>query len=466
MGNLEKQSGLICRVTCPPKHHLFGFHDLVQTNAKGDLLLALEVDDISHPPCPNDVAQSGVVELDGGLFRSIHQTRAFNYPQGARQQWIGATDNYLCNDRDLNGQLICRISNARELRVVDKLPFPVHCLAAHAGDAYFMDYDRIHQVGGYGYVGGTPGNLEDLPTSTGIFKGSLTTTASDLLVSLFEIAANGETSPRRTGYPHYVTHLLPNPSQNRLAFLHRYRVPDGGEITRLMTIGTDGSGLRCLGKGFLSHFDWLDDAHLFIWGKDERSLCAFREAPYLRMPGVLQAAMVAKRVMRLLRQKHAARTPLTGTEQNKSFLIVSDEQDAPGEKTAIGILTEDGHPMVNPLDRDWLVNDTYPDASGKRTLMLYHWRTGRRIDLGRFAMMQATPDTSAFDASLCMQNLDQRVRRKFARELYLFTRSGYHCDLHPRWGADGKTIFFDSIHEGSRQIYQARFDAASLVQLQ
>lgn len=27
------------------------------------------------------------------------------------------------------------------------------------------------------------------------------------------------------------------------------------------------------------------------------------------------------------------------------------------------------------------------------------------------------------------------------------------CDLHPRWNHDGAHIAFDSVHEGSRQLY-------------
>lgn len=41
----------------------------------------------------------------------------------------------------------------------------------------------------------------------------------------------------------------------------------------------------------------------------------------------------------------------------------------------------------------------------------------------------------------------------FTRELYAFTRSGLHCDLHPRWRGDGTQVAFDSIHEGTPQPY-------------
>lgn len=445
------------RITQPPKHHWFGFHDLVATNAANDRVLALESDSIARPPLPGDTASNGYIDLGTGTYVPICRTRTFNYPQGARQQWLGNSDRFLCNDRETDGRLVCRVCDARTARVVNTLPFPVHCAAYRAKLGFFVDYDRLHWVGGYGYVGGQPVSLKDIPDDDGIMVGDLHAATARLLVPLSAIAAHGEMRARCTGYPHYVTHLLLNPSQTRLAFLHRYRVPDGGEITRLMTIGIDGSDIRCLAKGFLSHFDWLDDTRLIIWGREESGLCAFRESPYLRMPGVLQLSRAAKQVMRSVRRHRgvSGKTPLA---QSKSFLIVHDQEGGEHIPIAIGALTEDGHPMVNPLNRRWVSNDTYPDPLGVRTLMLFDIRTGSRTDLGRYAMMQERPDASSFDVKACLAGLAACIRRRFPEELYLFTRSGYHCDLHPRWSSNGRSIFFDSIHEGTRQIYQARLD--------
>lgn len=32
-------------------------------------------------------------------------------------------------------------------------------------------------------------------------------------------------------------------------------------------------------------------------------------------------------------------------------------------------------------------------------------------------------------------------------------RGEIRCDLHPRWSRDERQVCFDSIHEGSRQVY-------------
>jgi len=92
------------------------------------------------------------------------------------------------------------------------------------------------------------------------------------------------------------------------------------------------------------------------------------------------------------------------------------------EILADGVLTQDGHCSYSP-DRRWLLTDTYPGRDGKRVLILYDLTEKRRIDVGRFYAM---PDT-----------VTGEIR----------------CDLHPRWSRDGRQVCFDSVHEGSRQIY-------------
>lgn len=450
----------VTRVSPGTKNYLFGFHDLVQTNAKGDLALALEVEDITHPPLQGEFCQSGVIDLATSQFRAIHTTRTWNYPQGARQQWIGESDLYLCNDREEDGRLVCRVADARIGKVVDTMPFPVHCCDAKTRKTFGINYDRVHACGGYGYTPNVEmkcsSRIEDIPADDGIFIGDLDRKKSRMFLSLAEIAACGEKKAVRTGYPHYVTHLILNPSGTRLVFLHRYRLPDGGETTRLMTIGTDGSDLRCLAKGFLSHLTWTDDDKLFIWGKDERALCAMREAAWLRIPGVLQTALLAKKCLRGLRGLCHRRAPVraqAGVAQDKAFLLITDEDHPVIEKHAIGILTEDGHPMASPANTHYMVSDTYPNAEGDRWLMFYDLDSNERTNVGLFRRLFAEPDPNSFDWHASQVGIDKRVLKKFPRSLYLFARSGYHTDLHPRWSFDGRTAFFDSIHEGSRQIY-------------
>jgi hypothetical protein len=92
------------------------------------------------------------------------------------------------------------------------------------------------------------------------------------------------------------------------------------------------------------------------------------------------------------------------------------------EVLADGVLTEDGHCSYSP-DRRWLLTDTYPGKDGKRGIILYDLQHQRRLDLGRFYAM---PDV-----------VTGEIR----------------CDLHPRWSRDGRQVCFDSVHEGTRQIY-------------
>ena len=87
-----------------------------------------------------------------------------------------------------------------------------------------------------------------------------------------------------------------------------------------------------------------------------------------------------------------------------------------------GVLPNDGHASFSP-DRQWLLCDTYPRSPERLAqLMVYNIDENRKILLGEF-----------------------HHEEQFTGDI--------RCDLHPRWAPDGKTITFDSVHEGSRQIY-------------
>jgi len=89
-----------------------------------------------------------------------------------------------------------------------------------------------------------------------------------------------------------------------------------------------------------------------------------------------------------------------------------------------GVLPRDGHACFSP-DRRRVVCDTSPKGPERLSeLMLYNVNDNTRISLGKF----------------------------HSEEQF---RGDIRCDLHPRWSPDGNTISFDSVHEGSRQIYLA-----------
>jgi hypothetical protein len=97
--------------------------------------------------------------------------------------------------------------------------------------------------------------------------------------------------------------------------------------------------------------------------------------------------------------------------------------DASGARTIVGrdVLTRDGHCSFT-RDGAWLLTDTGPDEENLQTLLLWNVAEDRTVVLGRFA----SPPPF---------------------------RGEIRCDLHPRWSRDERQVCFDSIHEGTRQVY-------------
>lgn len=437
-------SSQVRRISPGNKNYFFGFHDLIITNCEENKILALEVEDILHPPLPRQKAVAGYIDKNELTFIPIKETEAWNFPQGARQQWIRNSNLFSFNDR-VGSNWGSHIVDSKINKIIQTNYFPIHCIDENNRNAFFINYSRLHRVGGYGYVGiEDRTENDDIPLDCGIFVGNINNNKIELFKSIYEIASYDESKIVQTGFPHYVTHLSLNPSKTRLAFLHRYRIQDGGETTRLMTIGIDGKGLHLLSKGFLSHFTWLNDNTILIWGQKNATISNLRESKIFNNKIFLQAINAFKFVYRRFRSHRINR---------KSFLIISDSTYPSVTQIDNNILSEDGHPMLCPTNNNWIVNDTYPDINGYRTLMIFDLIRYNKIELGKFKMLDIKPNIKDDEVEVYLNGIDKRIRIKFPTHQYLFTRSGLHCDLHPRWSNDGKTVYFDSIHEGSRQIY-------------
>lgn len=443
MGQRKNIECKVERLTDGPKHHLFGFHDLIISNKADTKYLCLEVDTINRPPLPGE--KFGVGYVENGKFVKVGETTALNYPQGARQQWVGDTNMFTVNNR-VGDKWAADLYDADTNALIEHLPATVHMLTKDGHYALGQDYARLHRLGGYGYTGiEDKGANDPFPADSGITIMDMKTKEVKLLVSVKQVAECGVSNLSGKSH-HYLTHLCINPSSTRVAFLHRYFMPDGGLMTRLMTIGLDGNDLRCIGQGFLSHYDWKDDSHIYIFGRVGSSVDALRNNPIMSNPVVKFSLRLAKKMVKAVIGKGK------GIVGGMSFLMIEDSPEATTTTFAKEIIPVDGHPMTNSKNRDWCICDNYPDTEGFRDLFLYSFSQDLRINLGRFKRLFEDPDMTL--KTDYFKGVDTNILKSISEEQLAFTRSGLHCDLHPRWSANGKWAVFDSIHEGTRQVYK------------
>jgi len=195
-------------------------------------------------------------------------------------------------------------------------------------------------------------------------------------------------------------------------------------------------------RGNLSHFDWRDEESIVIWGPRGRTITKLRGKGGGRRGLATVVLKIAKDVLRPIVRRSGMlasaylHVPLDGSPPMPFFPE---------------ILTADGHPSFCPSKRQWMLADTYPNPAGERELFLVNTGKGEKHSLGIFAEPKMQLDTAKCQAA--MAEVDPSILRIVGKDLYSFTRSGLHCDLHPRWRNDGRQVTFDSLHEGSRQMY-------------
>jgi len=398
--SLAKSLNLPVRaLTKGPKYHWFGYYDKMQFNQSNTRVLGMEVDFEMRSPTKDDVIKMGVVDLQNGdKWTEIGESRVWGWQQGCMLQWVPGSDSkVIWNDR--RGDEFVSILKDLDTGEERIIPKAIYTLSADGKSAIGTDFARIQNYRkGYGYPGGVdPYKHQNAPKKSGLYKVDLESGKSKLLISYHDISKipnNGEDLSEKW---HYFNHLLISPDSERFIFLNRFweaPIPDevlanpeeynkirGNYTTRMFTAGMDGKNIYLLDpSGRTSHFIWKDPQHITAWTRPVGMPSGFYE-----------------------------------------FKDRTSELRRVGE----GVMKVNGHNTFLPgTNAEWILNDTYPQGEAREQVpYLYHEKSNKRIDLGRF-----------------------HEPREYNGE--------WRCDTHPRSSNDGKMVCIDSTHGGNgRQMY-------------
>ena len=327
-------------VTAGPKFHWFGYYDKWQFDPSDRYALGMEVNFEGRSPRPDDEIALGLIDLeDGDRWSEIGRTQAWCWQQGCMLQWRpGSAREVVWNARE-GDAFVCRVLDVDSGRT-RTLPRAVYSLSPDGKTAVCADFRRIQDMRpGYGYAGLPDPNAGVLaPDDVGIWAQDMDTGASELIVSVAQIAALPYPHGDLSAAKHYFNHLLFSPDGTRFIFLHRWRFGDGPFHTRMLTAALDGTDVRVVDDyGKTSHFIWRDPAHILAWSWHPSAEDAF----YLYGDGDGQVEPVGQGAMRV-----------------------------------------NGHCTYLPDDR-WVLNDTYPLGEARtQELYLYDVASDRRVELG------------------------------------------------------------------------------------
>ena len=326
------------------ENFFFGFHDKCPWSSDNTKLLGNRFDTPLRMPRSDDRLAVGYFNGEGyQVFKTISETRAWNWQQGCMLQWVGATDNFIFNDFDSNSHVARIYDTSGNLKTT--LPLPVGALShdGHWGLSYSFERCNVYSPG-YGYTNGTDPEISvERPLTHGLQLVNISSGQAKCLFSVKEIAALQPDSSMKGAF-HYLTHCQFAPSGLRFVFFHRWIKDFNYLRTRMISCDLSGKDLFVFPTdGMVSHVAW----------KDDRSVLAYAR----------------------VRQK--GDRYVLFEDGNEDFSVVGENH-----------FNSDGHPSFS-YDGRWILTDTYPDRFRICHLVLYDTQTDRRYNLAKLKSPRA-----------------------------------------------------------------------------
>ena len=340
----------------------------------------------------------GLTDLeDNNRFIPVMPIRTWNFQEAAMAHWLpGEKDTFVVNDmRDGKFVAVVRNWKTGAERII---PYPVSAVSEDGTWAIGINYARLFITRpDYGYAGEGQDPRKDVvfPEDDGLFRIDLKTGEVKLIVSCAAVKGMVPEVKSANGMS-YICHTVISKDMKRIYFLSR-SVEESFEGVKKF------KGVKWQTTAFTCHADGSHIRRCFPdgWGSSH-----FNWKPALS-------------------ERDARTMIVTCKWQNKVYTHVEftvDEEQTSARALGGKAMHFDGHCIYSP-DGQFVCGDGYFGKDGFR-----HWKIVRLAD----------------DA---VQSIGDFWVPPIYRDIYC------RCDLHPRWRKDGKQLAFNSVHEGSRQVY-------------
>jgi len=406
-------------------NYFFGYYGISPWNKKGDKILGMKVPFLYKHPTTDDKAEILIKDLNTNKSKEIAETKTWSWQQGCMLQWVGPDFNSKIIFNDFGKNKF--ISKIKEIKTgkEKEINFPIYAVLSNGKKALSLNFSRLDDTRkGYGYPGIKDKFFdENHPKNDGIFLVDLEKDEHKLIISLNDLYNCKSLGSMNRG-KHWVDHIEISPDGKRFSFFHRWEIGNGLFHTRLFSADVDGKNLFMFpDSGFYSHIKWKNNKELFGYASLSEKFGNIRS-------GKKNNNFIFK-IIRPLYKK------LVPKFLKKNFIplgywILKDKQPKQNH-IKLDIEKQDGHSTWNPVFRNYVLTDTYPDKNDYRELILYSAKKDKKEILGRF---------------YSIPKLDKNSKD--------FANSSFRCDLHPRWSFDGRKICIDSVHEGKRNMYEIK----------
>ena len=381
-------------VTSGPKEHLLAsYFGINSWSPDGRYLSILETDFTGRLALETDTATVALVDLqDNNRIIPISKTVCWNFQEAAMFHWLPWEDG-LCVFNDCrDGKFVSVLLNWKtgQERIIGR---PVSAVDEAGEWAVSLNYARLRVCRpDYGYAGDGQDAQMDTPwpEDDGLWLVNLKTGEERMILSVADVRSLAPAIESEDGLA-YLCHTIISPHAKRIFFLAR-------------TVGNFRQQLETRG-------------HIYKW--DTVSLTVNTDGTDLRRcyPDGWQGSHFNWKD-----DDNLIVTARWNGEEVWSHTTFKVGEEERVKHLAPGIMDWDGHCVYAPNDQ-FISSEGYWNKAGYRTWVLIREADEAILPLGEFFV-------------------PEQYKEQYSR-----------CDLHARWKPDGTALAFNSVHEGSRQVY-------------